>query len=570
MADITVTVERSAVVLDRGPEGRLVLPAAWLRSACACPACRDAGNGQNLLDPADLDPALAPGAAEIAANGSLAVRWAPDGHQSRYDVAWLAGQAPSAEARARRRPRPLLWGRELEADLPRGDHAAVVDDPAALYRFLAHVRDRGFAILSGVPCRDAEVERVAALFWYVRETNYGRHFDVIAKPDPENLAYTPRGLAAHTDNPYADPVPGLQLLHCLEQSEDGGDNILVDGFAAAERLRRERPAAFATLARVPVLYRFADQTADLRALRPVIACDAEGRLRAIHVNDRAFHGPDADTDDAACFYDAYRAFGALLRSPESEVRVRLAPGDVLIMDNRRTLHGRKAYRAAGRRHLQGCYVDAGGLASKLRVLARTIGHDVADAGLAGADREHDAADRVLGILTRHGGDAYLGEPVTQLEHALQSAHAAELANAPKALVVAALLHDIGHFLHDLPEDCALHGLDSRHEDVGGAFLARCFGPEVAEPVRLHVDAKRYLAATESWYDGLLSDASKLSLRLQGGPLDEASARAFDARPYARDAVALRRWDEAGKVAGAQTPDLRHYRPLVIEALRPDV
>jgi gamma-butyrobetaine dioxygenase len=240
------------------------------------------------------------------------------------------------------------------------------------------------------------------------------------------------------------------------------------------------------------------------------------------------------------------------------------------MDNRRTLHGRKAYKVERGRHLQGCYVDAGGLASKLRVLARALGREGPDAGLPGADRENDALDRVFDILTRRGDDAYLGEPITQLGHALQTAHAAERSGMGPALIVAALLHDVGHFLHDLPEDCALQGLDSRHEDAGGRFLARYFGPEVSEPVRLHVDAKRYLAATEPWYLGLLSEASTLSLKLQGGPFDEAGRRRFEAEPFAKDAVRLRRWDEAGKDPAATYPGLDHYRAMAKALLRPTV
>ncbi|MGH6718222.1 MAG: TauD/TfdA family dioxygenase [Alphaproteobacteria bacterium] len=542
---------------------------AVLRSACACAACRDPVSGQNLLDPAAVDPGIRPTEATLLPDGALTVRW-PDGHASRYGPAWLMANGSGLDAAARRRPRPRLWDGAIQDALPRADHAEVSGDGKALYRLLAGVRDYGFAILSGVPNRDAEVERVAELFWYVRETNYGRHFDVVVKPDPNNLAYTARALPGHTDNPYAEPVPGLQLLHCLAQSDDGGDNTLADGFHAADRLRHTDPAAFATLARVPVAFRFADATTDLRSRRTILDLDAEGTVRAVHVNDRAFIGPDAAPPEAQAFYGAYRTFIALVRDPAAEVRIKLRPGDVLIMDNRRTLHGRRAYQAGrGHRHLQGCYVDGGGLASKLRVLARAIGHDTADAGLPGADRESEAVDRLFAILDRRGDEAYLGEPITQLQHALQTARAAELGGASPALIAAALLHDIGHFLHDLPDDCAERGIDSRHEDVGGAYLSRLFRPEVSEPVRLHVDAKRYLAAVEPWYHGRLSDASKRSLEVQGGPFAPAEADGFARRPHANDAIRLRRWDEAGKDPAAAVPGLDHYRPVVMGLLGPD-
>jgi gamma-butyrobetaine dioxygenase len=173
---------------------------------------------------------------------------------------------------------------------------------------------------------------------------------------------------------------------------------------------------------------------------------------------------------------------------------------------------------------------------------------------------------IFEIFEAKGGDAYFGEPVSQLEHALQAAYHAERESAPPWLVVAALLHDIGHLLHDLPEHIADLGVDARHEDVGHAWLAQYFGPEITAPVRMHVDAKRYLCATDPEYLGLLSPASVQSLQLQGGPFGEADARAFEQRPFAREAARLRRWDDLAKVPGMQVPGLEHYRAMIEASL----
>jgi phosphonate degradation associated HDIG domain protein len=175
-------------------------------------------------------------------------------------------------------------------------------------------------------------------------------------------------------------------------------------------------------------------------------------------------------------------------------------------------------------------------------------------------------DEIFRVFREYGAEQYLGEQVSMTEHMLQSAYAAEQEGAPARLVAAALLHDYGHFIHDLDADAADHGIDTRHEEVGYAFLAEHFGPEVAEPIRLHVAAKRYLCATDPSYLAELSPASLHSLSLQGGPYSAPEAAAFEASPFAADAVRLRRWDDVGKVAGLETPDLEHYR-ATLEAAR---
>lgn len=169
-------------------------------------------------------------------------------------------------------------------------------------------------------------------------------------------------------------------------------------------------------------------------------------------------------------------------------------------------------------------------------------------------------------FAKRGHEGY-GEGVSQLEHALQCAVFAERAGASEPLIVATLLHDIGHMLHDLPEDIADAGIDTQHESLGSAWLSRHFGPEVSEPVRLHVAAKRYLSASEPGYFDVLSDASKLSLKLQGGPMNAAEQAEFGAERFFNEAVSLRRWDDEGKVVGMETPGLAYFEPMIERSLR---
>ena len=172
------------------------------------------------------------------------------------------------------------------------------------------------------------------------------------------------------------------------------------------------------------------------------------------------------------------------------------------------------------------------------------------------------SDEVLSIYGRCGSAAYFGEAVSMTEHALQAAYFAQAADASDALVIAALLHDIGHLIEAVPDDIADWHSDARHELTGSRWLGRRFGPEVCEPVRLHVPAKRFLCATDPAYFKRLSAASVLTLKLQGGPMSGEEIAGFQAEPYHRAAIAVRQWDDQGKIAGLSTPDMSHYRALI--------
>jgi [2-(trimethylamino)ethyl]phosphonate dioxygenase len=336
------------------------------------PDGRHGPDGQRLFDVAELPDEVGIAAAELTGDGDVAVTFTPNAVATVFSGAWLRDHALDPTSRAERRFDRHLWDRELATNPPTAAYAEVVKGGRVLADWLAHVRDYGFALLSGVPAEKGMVCRVVELFGYVRETNYGRLFDVISVEKPDNLAFTGLALGNHTDNPYRDPVPQLQLLHCLQAAEEGGESVVVDGFFAAERLRREAPDAFDLLTRYAVPFRYVEKgLVDLQAGAPLIEVDSEGDLRAVRYNNRSAAPFDLPEEAVVPFYRAYRRFGRLLHDSAAIVSFRLGAGDLFIVDNQRVLHGRRGF-GKGRRHLQGTYADKDGLLSRLRVLEASL------------------------------------------------------------------------------------------------------------------------------------------------------------------------------------------------------
>jgi gamma-butyrobetaine hydroxylase len=333
--------------------------ALWLRDNCHCAECRHE-SGQRLLDTRSIPDDLT--IVELADNGALQVTFSDD-HVSTYDEAWLTAHAGPRPPRKRR-----LWDASLQSSLPIARRDDVVADKGALRDWLASVDELGFAVLTGCGTEPGTVTRVAELFGFVRETNYGRLFDVQTVVNPTNLAYTGLELGAHTDNPYRDPTPTLQLLHCLASSVEGGENTLVDSFRVAQDLSDKD---FKLLSSYAVAFRYSDAETDLDTEVPVITLDVNGDVQSVHYNTRSAQPFRLPEDVMGAYYAAYQRFGRMLESSDYRIQLKLVPGDLFIVDNLRVLHGRTGYAASGgERHLQGCYADRDGLRSTLAVLSR--------------------------------------------------------------------------------------------------------------------------------------------------------------------------------------------------------
>ncbi len=344
-------------------------PAIWLRDNCQDAEARHAGNGQRLFTILDLPDDIR--LAEATPHDDrLDLLFAPEGRRASFELAWLRSQAVAAPPREPGwlRPDIVPWGREASPRLVRESWAELRRDDDSLMRWLAAVERMGVAILTGLPSESGALLRVVERFGHVRETNYGRVFDVRSEVRPSNLAYTGLGLQVHTDNPYRDPVPGLQLLHCLANSADGGASVVVDGFAAALRLRARDAAAFDVLTRWPVMFRYAVADTVLETRAPLLGLSSDGELVEIRFNNRSLDTPRLPAEVLESWYRAYRLLAAELEHPDLQVAFKLVPGELFIVDNRRVLHGRTGFTGLGDRHLQGCYADRDGLLSRLAVL----------------------------------------------------------------------------------------------------------------------------------------------------------------------------------------------------------
>jgi gamma-butyrobetaine dioxygenase len=349
--------------------------AIWLRDNSWDETTRSAGNGQRLIALRDIPLDTTIGNAEII-DGQLNVKFMPEEKEVSFELGWLMDHAYDQSPNTGSGwvdTRICTWDSALQGNVPIARLPDVQTNSEALCEWLASVRRFGFAKLSDGPVTEGALSTIADLFGYIRETNYGKWFEVRTEVNPTNLAYTGLGLQAHTDNPYRDPVPTLQILYCLENSAEGGENMVVDGFRAAQVLRAENQEWFDVLSKYCARFEYAgEEGVALSSKRPMIELSPDGELIGVRFNNRSAAAiTDVPFGDMETYYAAYRRFGEIIDDPEMEVTFKLTPGDSFIVDNTRVLHARKGYSGAGSRWLQGCYADKDGLLSTLRALEMT-------------------------------------------------------------------------------------------------------------------------------------------------------------------------------------------------------
>lgn len=321
------------------------------------------------IDQIPSDTAIAN--AQLTAGPAVEILWQGSDDASRFDPGWLRTVALGLWRAEADIPAQVPWEAAQMPGPPTFDGPAVLADDTTLAAFLSAAWTSGFARLRGLPTASGTVQRVGERIGTVRSSNFGFLFSVETKPDPDSTAYTAVSLDGHTDLATRETQPGLQLLHCRENSATGGASTMADGFAVAEAMRVEAPDAFEAITTLNWLFTNRHRETDYRFSGPIVELNDAGQIVEIRNTGflRAF--PDMDDADIPRAYEALRLFTAHCRSDRFLCKTPFTAGDLILFDNRRMLHGRDSFDPqSGVRRLEGCYLDRDEILSRLRVLAR--------------------------------------------------------------------------------------------------------------------------------------------------------------------------------------------------------
>ncbi|SOB76198.1 gamma-butyrobetaine dioxygenase [Marinobacter sp. LV10R510-11A] len=337
------------------PSGLEPISPLWLRERTQDPQQLDALTCQRLFDSHRTDPDLTLVGARPLSDTQTEFSFS-DGHVEVYDLGALASEIEGDS----NFPEAIAWDSGINQTAQRFDWHKQGDNEA-FHKALTAYLQFGYIILTGVPTDRERILEVGSHFGYVKETNFGRYFEVYSRPAGNDLAYRSVALGPHTDNPYRSPVPGIQMLHCLINETRGGLSTLADSLKVLEVLKHELPEGYELLRTIPVGYRFIDAGTELTARRCMIRTDADGNPIGVHYSPRLDRLPHLSPEKTRLFHLTRQRLGELFADPAFEIRFQLNAGELMLFDNSRVLHGRTAFDTQeGRRHIQGCYLDSDG------------------------------------------------------------------------------------------------------------------------------------------------------------------------------------------------------------------
>lgn len=299
----------------------------------------------------------------------VSLQWPEESQRSTFEADWLYERRLGTAHADAAAVDTTLWTNEFAGDIPRISAKCLSD--ADLSGALCLLKRYGLAIITDLDDDEKAGEQFGDRIGFKRETNFGVMFEVINKPDPNNLAYTSVALPLHTDLANQALPPGYQFLHCVANDADGGESTFADGFAICEDLRLQNPEHFKLLSEVTIPFRFHDRTCDIRRRQTIINVDESGHILSFIFNAHLVGTPDLAPELMVAYYAAYRDLMQRIRRPEYKIELKLQRGEMVIFDNRRVMHGRNAFDpSSGFRHLRGYYIDRGEVDSRIRVINR--------------------------------------------------------------------------------------------------------------------------------------------------------------------------------------------------------
>jgi len=339
----------------------------WLRERVDGEEFLDKGTQQRLFDPTFLDSEVAIKKANIK-DKFLEIDF-NDGVYSKLDIEKLAKEFYNEDTVIKSISK-IKWDSTLK-NIKNFEYKDKFFESKEMHDLLISFYKYGFVIIKNIPTNDNFIVKFANSIGSVRRTNFGEYFDVKSKPDPNDLAYTSLGLAPHTDNPYRNPVPCIQLLHCIESEVTGGLSTLVDGYTVTEDLKNQNPDFYKILSEVKVRFKFIDKEVVLEDWSELIKLNDDKTFKQVRFSPRLDYVPILEKDKLDLYYKARKKLSEMYNSDKYRIEFKLEPKDLMMMDNYRLLHGRTAYETKeGNRFLQGCYIDYDSTEGKLRHLKR--------------------------------------------------------------------------------------------------------------------------------------------------------------------------------------------------------
>ena len=361
-----IELNENKVFFNNGESVQEIHP-FWLRERVDGDEFLDKGTQQRLFDPSTMNGEIIIKKVQIK-NGFLEVDF-NDGVNSKLDISKLETEFSNKDTVIKSIPKKK-WDSALK-NIKSFEYKEGFFESKEMYDLLVSFYEFGFVVIKNVPTENNYIVKFANSIGSVRRTNFGEHFNVKSKSNPNDLAYTTLPLSPHTDNPYRNPVPCIQLLHCIENEVKGGFSTLVDGYTVTEILKKENPEFYKILSEVKVRFKFTDKSVLLEDWSELIHLDDNKEFKQVRFSPRLDYVPVLEKNKLDLYYKARKRLSDLYNSEKNRIEFKLAPKDLMMMDNYRVLHGRTKFDPSeGKRFLQGCYIDFDSTEGKLRHLKR--------------------------------------------------------------------------------------------------------------------------------------------------------------------------------------------------------